>query len=80
MLVSNLLTLLIIIFNVSNNCHSHVAEALCNMNYGNQTGYNMIHVWWYCMLKSKYTSWGAIFKTYIGFVIILALIIGFSRL
>ena len=52
----------------TNNCHSHVACALNYMKYKNKSNYTMIHVWWYCLLNSKYVSWGDIFKTYFGWI------------
>ena len=53
-----------------NNCHSHVANCLNNMQYKDKKNYNMITVWWMLMMKSKYVSVGHIIKTYIGFVFI----------
>ncbi len=55
----------------SNNCHSHVAYALNKMNYGNNSNYNMIHIWWYCLTRSKYVSLMHMIKTYLGFIIVL---------
>jgi len=63
-----------------NNCHSHVAQALNNMKYENKSNYNMFHVWWYCIAYSKYVSWGHMIKTYLGFIIVLLLILIFTNL
>ena len=58
-----------------NNCHSHVACALNNMNYNNRTNYNMISVWWMCLTKGKYVSWSHILKNYLGWIFITIIII-----
>jgi hypothetical protein len=63
-----------------NNCHSHVAHALNNMNYENKSNYNMFHVWWYCIAYSKYVSWGHMIRTYLGFIIVLLLVLVFTNL
>ena len=39
-----------------NNCHSHVAHALNLMKYNNKSDYNMINIWWLCLVSSKYVS------------------------
>lgn len=62
-----------------NNCHSHVACVLNFMKYKNKSSYNMIYIWWYCLIYSKYTSWCGIFKTYMGWIII-ALVIFLTRI
>lgn len=55
---------------ISNNCHSHVAYALNKMKYDNKQNYNMIKIWWYCLIYSRYVSWSDIIKNYIGLIII----------
>ena len=52
-----------------NNCHSHVACALNNMKYNNSSKYNMIVIWWYCLVYSKYCSWIDMIKNYLPFLI-----------
>lgn len=58
-----------------NNCHSHVATALENMRYGNKSLYTMFHVWWYCLVYSRYVSWSHLFKNYIGWGFILLMVL-----
>ena len=55
----------------TNNCHSFVANVLNRLKYKGRTNYNMVDVWWLCSTKSKYITWGDLFKTYSGFIIIM---------
>ena len=57
-----------------NNCHSHVGYVLNSAGYQNG-GWNMIKVWWLVSTKSKYVSKTAIFKTYIGFILLMVVMI-----
>ena len=57
-----------------NNCHSHVASALNYANY-KTGGWNMIYVTWILILHGKYTGFSGFLKTYIGFFIILSVLI-----
>ena len=59
-----------------NNCHSHCAHILNLSKYRGKDSYTMIHIWWMFMLRGKYVNFAAILKTYAGFVIIWAIIIG----
>ncbi len=52
------------------NCHSHVARVLNNYAYMGRTNWTMVDVWWMCISQSKYVSWGAVIKTYIGWIVI----------
>lgn len=58
----------------TNNCHSHCAYVLNMMKYKGKTNYTMIHIWWMMCTKSKYVSWMHVFKTYIGFLILVSFI------
>ena len=56
------------------NCHSHVAMVLNKIKYEGRTDWTMVSVWWMCIARGKYVSWLHIFRTYICFVIVLAII------
>ena len=58
-----------------NNCHSHCAFVLNVLNYKNKNNYNMVSIWWMLILKGKYVSCCGFFKTYIGFLIIVFIIL-----
>ena len=58
-----------------NNCHSHCAYVLNMLNYNNKSNYTMFHIWWMLITKSKYISCMHIIKTYIGFIILVIIII-----
>ena len=53
-----------------NNCHSHVACALNYMKYNGKSNYNMIYIWWYCLVYSRYVRWIDILDVYSGWIII----------
>ena len=57
-----------------NNCHSHVAEALTLENYQNKT-WNMVKIAWILVIKGKYTGFSGFLKSYIGFFILMGVII-----
>ena len=57
-----------------NNCHSHVAYILNQLNYKGKNNYNMLSIWWMLIAKGKYVSFCGFFKTYFGFLIILFII------
>ena len=59
----------------TNNCHSHVAFILNQLNYKGKTNYTMINIWWMLIIKGKYVSFCGFFKTYIGFLIIILVLI-----
>lgn len=59
----------------TNNCHSHCAYVLNKMKYKGRTNYTMISIWWMMCTKSKYVSWVHILKTYIGFFVIVMIIV-----
>ena len=61
------------------NCHSHVARVLNNLNYRGHSNYTMIDVWWMCLVNSEYVSYAHIFYTYIAYIF-LAIIFGASYL
>ena len=58
-----------------NNCHSHVAYVLNQLNYKGRNNYNMISIWWMLITKGKYVNCCGFFKTYIGFLIIIFIIL-----
>ena len=58
-----------------NNCHSHVAYVLNQLNYKGRNNYNMVSIWWMLIAKGKYVSFCGFFKTYIGFLIIIIIIL-----
>jgi len=58
-----------------NNCHSHVACALNKYNYRGRSDYTMVSVWWMTITQSKYVSLGHVLKTYIGFIVLLGVIL-----
>ena len=58
-----------------NNCHSHVAYVLNQLNYKSKNNYNMVSIWWMLITKGKYVSFCGFFKTYFVFTLIVLLII-----
>ena len=58
-----------------NNCHSHVAYVLNQLNYKGRKNYNMVSIWWMLITKGKYVSFCGFFKTYIGFLIVVFIIL-----
>ena len=58
-----------------NNCHSHVAYVLNQLNYKGRNNYNMLSIWWMLITKGKYVNCCGFFKTYIGFLIIIFIIL-----
>jgi len=58
---------------ITNNCHSHCADALSRIRYKGFTEYNMIYIWLYFLIYSKYVSYTHILKNYLGFVLIIVL-------
>lgn len=57
-----------------NNCHSHVACALTNFGYEG-TEWNMVKVWWLLCTQSHYVGLEGFIKTYLGFVILLVVVL-----
>ncbi|XP_075237725.1 transmembrane protein 222 [Lycorma delicatula] len=55
------------------NCHSMVALALNKMNYDNKQNWGMIVLAKNSLIYSHYISWGAWFKTYIPFFILVVI-------
>ena len=65
-----------------NNCHSFIARCLNRLKYKGKTNYTMVHVWWMLCIKSKFLSCTKFIQSYIGFfilVIIIVLIVVFTR-
>ena len=59
-----------------NNCHSFVARCLNKLKYKGKTNYMMLHIWWIFCIKGKFLSFGKFIQTYIGFLIIVIIILG----
>ena len=45
-----------------NNCHSHVAYVLNQLNYKGRNNYNMVSIWWMLITKGKYVNCCGFFK------------------
>ena len=58
-----------------NNCHSHVAFVLNQLNFHGRNNYNMVSIWWMLILRGKYVSFCGFFKTYFPFLLIVLIII-----
>ena len=58
-----------------NNCHSHVAYILNQLNFHGKNNYNMVSIWWMFIAKGKYVSFCGFFRTYLGFMIIALIIL-----
>jgi len=56
------------------NCHSHVAYALNLMRYKGSSQWNMVWLWLGMILHGKYVNCAGFLKTWVPFVIIVALI------
>lgn len=57
------------------NCHSHVAMALNLMNYNDSRNWNMVKLALMLPFYSRYVSFSGFLKTWIPFVILVALVI-----
>jgi hypothetical protein len=55
---------------LTNNCHSHCAYVLNQMNYKGRSNYTMVDIFLMVNSKSRYVSYIHVIKTYIMFVII----------
>ena len=64
----------------TNNCHSHCAYVLNMMKYKGKSNYNMVDIFFMVNFKGRYVSYFSIFKTYIGFIILIAIILILNRL
>jgi transmembrane protein 222 len=60
------------------NCHSHVARALNEMEYDGKTNWTMFSVFFLTILSSKYISASGILKTYFPFLILLMIYLFFK--
>jgi hypothetical protein len=56
------------------NCHSHVAKCLNLMNYAGDS-YSMISIGVWFFFQGKFTSTGAVVKTYLPFVILIVFLL-----
>ena len=54
------------------NCHSHVARALNLMLYDGKKNWNMIILAFFMLFKGRYVSWGAVLKTWLPFIFLIA--------
>lgn len=57
------------------NCHSYCAYVLNEMNYNGRSDYSMVDVFLMVTLKSKFISYYHYIKTYIGFIMLILMII-----
>ena len=55
------------------NCHSHVARVLNNLNYKGRSNYTMVDVWWMCLAHGKYVSVSHILNNFALFTFILVI-------
>ena len=60
-----------------NNCHSFVARCLNKLKYKGKTNYTMVHVWWMFCIKGKFLSFTKFLQSYIGFFILVIIVLGF---
>ena len=58
-----------------NNCHSFIARCLNRLKYKGKTNYTMIHVWWMLCIKSRFLSFNKFLQSYLGFFIVLIIIL-----
>ena len=58
-----------------NNGHSHVAFVLNKLNFHGKHNYNMVSIWWMLIAKGRYVSFCGFFKTYLGFTMIVLIIL-----
>jgi len=58
-----------------NNCHHHSARAMSLM--GIESSGTMIKAWYTVTLKGRYVSWARLLQTYLPFLIIVGIILGF---
>ena len=66
---------------VTDNCHSHVAACLNNMNYGGSTGWSMVALGARVFFTARYTSAGAVVAVWLPAAICWGLIIwGLTRI
>jgi len=64
------------------NCHSHVAYALNNMNvtaFGVQK-WDMVKICFLVFVRGKFLSWGAVLKQFLPFALIVGLVVLIKRL
>jgi len=55
------------------NCHSHVALAMNNMNYPGKRNWNMVNLCWHLLIKGKYVSPAGFAKTWFPFYFLVSL-------
>lgn len=58
-----------------NDCHSHVAVALNEMEYGGCTWWNKVVLAAWMFFSGRHTSWSAVLHTWLGFVLFLFLVV-----
>ena len=57
------------------NCHSHVARSLNEMEYGNSTSWNMVTLCFWMLFSGKWVSFGRFLQTWAPFLVIVAIIV-----
>ncbi|XP_011180369.1 transmembrane protein 222 [Zeugodacus cucurbitae] len=55
------------------NCHSHVATALCGMRYNRRNSWNMVVLALWIFVCGRYVGFGGFVKTWLPFVIVVSL-------
>jgi hypothetical protein len=60
------------------NCHSHVAYCLNLMEYKGSHSISMIYIGVWCFFCGRFTSFGAVVKTYLPFIILMSLVLYFT--
>eukprot|EP00002_Diphylleia_rotans_P017314 TRINITY_DN3360_c0_g1_i3.p1 TRINITY_DN3360_c0_g1~~TRINITY_DN3360_c0_g1_i3.p1 ORF type:complete len:130 (-),score=19.74 TRINITY_DN3360_c0_g1_i3:183-572(-) len=65
-----------------NNCHHHVVQAMNVMQYDGKKSWNQVDLAVRLLMHGKYTSYGAILKTYLPFLLLataIAFLAGFTN-
>lgn len=62
------------------NCHSHVARCLNDMEYGGTRSWNMITLCFWVFFCAPYTNWGGCLRSWLPFLIFVGVIVGISQL
>ena len=58
------------------NCHDHCADVLNHLEYETKRNYSSISIVCMLILKGKYVSYSAVFKTYFPFCLIVLIFVG----
>lgn len=58
-----------------NNCYSHVAYVLNQINYKGRNNYNMFNIWWMVIKEGKFVSIKAFLKKYLLFFLLIVIFV-----